>query len=130
MGFSDVEKHHMARLIRHDTDIMIENELPEDYFEFLQGQNLINAISDKVNFNDFNFLIRMRIYFISYNYVQAIIPKGKYRKTKAENIQVKFYVDNEFNLLDRIMEIEDILTPPFRIQIDCGILLQRGFEKG
>ena len=59
-----------------------------------------------------------------------IIPKGRYRKSKYENIQVKFYVDNQFNLLDRIMDLEDILTPPFRIQIDCGILLQRGFEEG
>ena len=61
MGFTEFEKHQIARLTRHDTDIMMENDLPKPYYRYLKSQNLLVALEDKVNLNAFNFYARINI---------------------------------------------------------------------
>jgi len=54
----------------------------------------------------------------------AIIPKSSHRKTGAENIVIISTLEGNFDIQVFVREILDSLTPPFRIQIDFGVLLR------
>ena len=104
MGFTDYEKSCLRKMER-DVHFLVEEELDPKFFNFLQDENLLRHVTDRI-----------------------IIPRG--RKRKAENIVLQFYVDNNFNLAEKISELEDILSPSFQILIDCSFLLQKGLDDG
>ena len=104
MGFTDYEKSCLRKMER-EVHYLVEEELDPKFYDFLREENLLRHVTDRI-----------------------IIPRG--RKKKAENIILQFYVDNNFNLAEKISELEDILSPSFQILIDCSFLLQKGLDDG
>ena len=104
MGFKNFEKTQLLELLRDPKVVnsMREADLPEDIMNFLKNDGLLKQIRD-----------------------YAIIPLGvRTRKGKPENIIFTWFMNTNFDFVDTLRNIGEILTPPFRILVDFSMIIQ------
>lgn len=102
MGFTEYEKLEMKNLFRSNSEMLVEDTLPEDIFQYLQTNNLLRQVRDYGKFP----------------------AKYRFRPFKAENIVLTFFMDPDYDLNQTLMDLSYILTPPFSIKIDCAFMMQ------
>ena len=97
MGFSIIEKQVILEQLQPLTvvETIRDQELVGDFREYLQNQNYLRNIRD-----------------------YAIIPKGKNRINKSENITVVKYYARNLDFAKYVDNICSYMTLPFEIKID------------
>ena len=105
MGFTMYEKRALQTMIRSDeaTAIIRELEIEDPVYEFLKTENLLRHIRD-----------------------YGIFPSKYYHKiNSAENIVLSKFFDSDFDISKFIEQLGKILTGPYRIQMDCSIIIKQ-----
>jgi len=102
MGFSDLEKIEMKKMLRGQDQIMMlrEAQIPEEIYNFLRTRGLFNQVADYGRF-----------------------PAMKHKINSSENIELVKFFDADFQPSEFIDQLADILTPPFRIHLDCSMII-------
>lgn len=102
MGFTEYEKLEMRNLFRYNSEDLVEETLPEEISVFLKNEGLMRQVRDYGKFP----------------------AKFRFRPFKAENIVLTFFMDPNFTIHETLMDLSYILTPPFKIKIDCAFMMQ------
>ena len=104
MGFTMFEKRSLQKFVRPDeeTALLRKAELEYAVYEFLKTEGLLRQVRD-----------------------YGIFPSRYYHKlNSAENIILSKFFDNSFNIYDFTKELGKKLTCPFRIQMDCALIIK------
>lgn len=102
MGFTEYEKLEMKNMFRADSENYVNEHLPDDISSYLKNQGLFSQVRDYGKFP----------------------AKFRFRPFKAENVVLTFFMDPNFLIHEALMDLSYILTPPFKIKIDCAFMMQ------
>ena len=103
MGFTALEKAAMNKMLRNEDEIAVlrEQDLPEEVLIFLRTKGLLNQVRDYGRFPS----------------------KWRHKITAAENIEIVKLYNVDFDPMDVLEKLGDTMTPPYRIQMDCSMIL-------
>ena len=108
MGFTKFEKESLKLLLRseEETEKLRDAEISDEAREYLKNSDL-------------------RYYLKDY----SLFPKKfVHRVNKAENIIIIKFFNQNMDIHDELMKITSVLTPVYRIQVDCGFLIINGSD--
>jgi len=104
MGFTMFEKRSLQKMIRSDdqTAVLRKSEIADEIYEYLKSENLMKQVRD-----------------------YGLFPTRYLHKiNSAENIVLSKFFDDNFNIEDFTRQLGKRLTAPYRIQIDCALLIK------
>ena len=103
MGFTVLEKDAMTKMLRKSDEIAVlrKQDIPDIIYQFLRIKGLLNQVRDYGRFPS----------------------KWRHKITAAENIEIVKLYNAEFNPIDVLEDLGDTLSPPYRIQMDCSMIL-------
>jgi len=103
MGFTALEKSAMNKMLRNEDeiDVLRKQDIPDDILQFLRTKGLLNQVRDYGRFPIYK----------------------RHKLTAAENIEIVKLYNTDFNPVDVLEDLADFLSPPYRIQMDCSMIL-------
>ena len=83
-----------------EIEVLRKQQLDTVIYDFIHTKDLLNQVTDYGRF-----------------------PAGRHKLNKSENIEVHKFWDIDFDLYKFVYEICDTVSTPFRVLMDCSLVL-------